>query len=271
MAIIQNNQRTCIFCAERGVNSKEHFFPEWLPAHVKEWETKAHAIVRVTEDVNRANKKRTAKETYGPLATRKIRCVCTVCNGGWMSQAEQKAMPHLESMLSGRATPLKDDAVSAIAHWIAIKTIVSEHGDRATIVTPQDIRSSVMQGVVPDCFNIYIGAHHAQNMGFCRTSHTVGLTADALQPDANGAFTKNVQQVTFTVGRFFAVVNVCLVPGVDMEKISGYVGFYELSKIWPDRKFVIWPPVQPLTATQLNELATSIHTATGGSPFKAIL
>jgi hypothetical protein len=270
MAVIQKNQRTCIFCAERGVNSKEHFFPDWLPDHIKVWDTTQHAIIRMTEDVNRSTKKRTAKETYGALATRKIRCVCTVCNGGWMSRAEQKVRPHIESMLTGKPTPLNDQAARDVAHWIAMKVVVSEHGDRETLVTPQEIRTSIMQGTVPDCFNIYLGSHLAQDLGYCRTSHTLGKSGGAIKPNDDGTFTKNVQQVTFCIGRFFAHVNQCLIPGIDLENFAGNYGFYQISKIWPRRNLIIWPPTQPLTADQLNGLASSFQIATGGCALDAI-
>lgn len=270
MAKAQKNQKTCIFCAERGVNSKEHFFPVWLPAVVKEWDTIDHQIIRATENLNEGTKSRNSNATNGPLATRKIRCVCATCNNGWMNRAEKAARPFLEPMIAGKTTPLSDGAIRAIAHWIAIKVIVAEHGDQKTIVTPQEMRTSVMRGTVPDCFNIYIGAHLAQDLGFCRTSHTVGLLPNAFPPDVDETFPKNVQQVSFTLGRFFTVVNICLLPSVNLEKISGHIGFYEISKIWPVRKFLFWPPVQPLTASQLNELATSIHTAVGGSPLFGI-
>lgn len=270
MAVIQQNQKTCIFCAERGVNSNEHFFPVWLPSAIKKWDTSDHQIIRVTENLNEGTNSRKSNAKYGALATRKIRCVCAICNNGWMSRSEQAAKPFLEPLIAGKTTPLSDGAIRAIAHWIAIKVIVAEHGDQKTIVTPQEMRTGVMQGIVPDCFNIYIGAHLAQNLGFCRTSHTVGLLPNAFPPDTDGTVPKNVQQVSFTLGRFFTVVNVCLVPSVNLEKISGYIGFYEISKIWPVRKFMFWPPVQPLTASQLNELVTSIHTAVGGSPLSAM-
>ena len=73
MAVIQKNQRLCIFCADRGVNSKEHFFPDWLPTAVKEWETVSHHIIRATEDLNQETKAKISKATNGPLVTRKIR------------------------------------------------------------------------------------------------------------------------------------------------------------------------------------------------------
>ena len=231
MGKIQKNQKVCIFCAERGVNSKEHFFPSWLPEEIKKWDTDDYHVIRTTDDMNNGSKVRQTKRINGIVATRKIRCVCMSCNSGWMSIAEKTVRPFLEPLIAGEVRPLSKAAAHALSHWIALKVVVSEYSDQKTIVTPQDMRASIMHGKVPDAFNIYIGSHIAQDLGFCRTSHTVELTRAEMPPYPHGTLPKNTQQVTFTVGRFFAHVNMTTVKEVDLEKVSGFIGFYNLSKI----------------------------------------
>lgn len=261
MAVVQKNQRLCIFCSQRGANSKEHFFSAWLPDHIKAWDTNNHTLVRDDYDLLTNAKRRDKKSKPGTLATKKIRCVCQVCNNGWMNRAEGIARPHLEPLLVGKPSILSREAQRAIAHWVAIKTVTSEHSNRETSVTPPEQRKAIMDGQIPEMFQIYLGAHLAQDLGYCRSSHSGawGKSGDFEKLPLEGRFTKNTQQITFTVGRLFAHVNMTTLENLNLEPVCGFIGFYKIAKIWPIQKnLFVWPPTQPLTHDQLNELATSL-------------
>ncbi len=116
----------CIFC-DRKANSDEHFWSDWMKAHLPRDAKKWHGIVITEKSDGRIN------EPFGragdPHAWR-IRCVCSQCNNGWMSRLEIINRRVLTSLITstsgGSAFSLSVKEKRQLSRWCLMKAIVSQ-------------------------------------------------------------------------------------------------------------------------------------------------
>lgn len=224
----------------------------------------SHGIVHRTEHPPTGASIVKNRKPNGPLNTRKIRAVCHQCNNGWMSRLEAKVRPILEPLMRGEATYIAAGQQHTLALWIAMKCVIGEHGDRETAVTPAEYRLAIMNGEIPDEFRIYIGAHLAVPIGYVRTSHTVTKARNPalLQAALDEGFTKNIEQITFVIGRFFAHVNASFAD-IRYEDLVAENQFYAASRIHPMKVDKLqWAPIRPLSHSELNYISLSLKTVT---------
>lgn len=252
----------CIFCGERPVDSKEHFWPVWMASALPELPGSYSAHLSDSHPpTGRANTK--ARRQNGRLNTLKVRAVCAPCNNGWMNRLEGAVRPLLEPMIAGLPSILSTEAQSILARWISTKTIAAEHFHRQNAITPATERRALMEGAMPTGFRVYVGQHIASPVGYRRSSHTIHRpgAGDLSSTALNGPFAKNIQQITFTIGSMFAHVNAS-VANVCFEEMV-IVHFYQVSRIWPSQSDNFpWPPTRPLTEGQLNDISKSLERIT---------
>ena len=201
----------------------------------------------------------------GPLWSLKIRAVCAPCNNGWMNRLETAARPHLTRMMLGLPTPLNADEQRAVAHWLAVKTVVAENRDRSLAVTPADDRHAVMCGAIPAYFTIYVGQHDGNPVGYYRSAHTVAKSPKwpSAEQVANVGASKNIQSTTFTVGAMFAHINASTAPGISVEDLVVAIGVYDKMRLWPVSSDVFnWPQGRVIPADTLHAVARSLNNAT---------
>ena len=88
--------------------------------------------------------------------------VCRACNGGWMAQLEQRAMPGLLLLRAGEPTVLGPDGQRLLACWLMKTAIVREFSTPAghpLRVSTADQRAIVAAGRVPPGWRVAIGAY----------------------------------------------------------------------------------------------------------------
>jgi len=108
---------SCVFCERDGKLTREHVWPQWVrPSldHPDGAGTATRTIIRPGGTEERSYKARPANVV--------VRSVCEECNGGWMSELEQRAKSVLLPMVEDRG-PVTLGATDAetVATW-AIKT-----------------------------------------------------------------------------------------------------------------------------------------------------
>jgi hypothetical protein len=62
------------------------------------------------------------------------KCVCALCNSGWMSKIESEAIPFLRPMIEDQVVTLDNAAQERIATWLSLKACVSQYA-----VTPGQV------------------------------------------------------------------------------------------------------------------------------------
>jgi hypothetical protein len=122
-------ETTCIFCERSATDVKmtrEHLWPNWinkLPANSRF----AGPVERTRVLEDDESQREVDSWTTRILADQTIRCVCEACNGGWMSQIEAAAKPHILAMMHGAPYTLGPDAQSILATWTTLKAMIMEY------------------------------------------------------------------------------------------------------------------------------------------------
>jgi len=115
--------KECIFCGGR-VNSKEHAWPNWLVKLLKQT-----ADEQVATDAQFAGGE--VKRWVGVDAAIKFKNVCqTTCNGGWMSELEDRARPILTDMLMGKPVTLSATQQLTVSAWLTKCAMLFDSIDR---------------------------------------------------------------------------------------------------------------------------------------------
>lgn len=198
-------------------------------------------------------------ERPASMVTKKLRVVCQKCNNGWMNQIEAGARPHLTKMIQGKRFQLTSDEQLAVAKWCAAKVMVAEQAPATDPMTPQSDRALMAENqTIPNYYRIYAGAHRCEaQTGYIRRSSTMSLTSAGPIPELNG-MRRNVQQVSFLLGRAFIHVNAARVEGFAIEDRFKMPIVHKHMRLWPltgDRRK--WPGVGTLSFDQLRVLSAS--------------
>jgi len=108
-----SHMRDCIFCGGR-VSTKEHAFPQWILDRVGDvWVTTEVTFGATGEHRRWIGRRRKAHA--------RVRYLCVTCNGGWMSDLENRARPTLNAMMSDFTLRLDAAEQQLVAAW-CIKT-----------------------------------------------------------------------------------------------------------------------------------------------------
>lgn len=170
----------------------------------------------------------------GDIRSIRVRVVCRECNSGWMNRLEKVVRPFLTPLVTGEKVHLNADGLTALAQWIALKSIVVEHDTQDVALTPQSDRTNFMNNLaIPNYYRIYA----AQNVGkqalfFRRHSHCIGLSLDGPVPTLDGT-AKNIQVVTFVVGKAVFQLIAARIDNFTLEDRASVIGFHDKAKIWP--------------------------------------
>ncbi len=99
------------------------------------------------------------------------------------------------------------------------------------------------EGKIPDAFRIYAMLNVAQrHVGYFRHSHTVALSREGPVPPVTVETPKNIQTVSFAVGRCFFHINADRIEGFRIEDRVNVVPVWDTSRFWPiQRPIRNWP------------------------------
>ena len=248
--------KPCIFCNGTGKKSKEHLWPVWM-----------HELLPLVGDGNNVSemntfqwKKQTGakrQKRQGHLTTKKLRVVCQTCNNGWMSKLESEIKPILTGILTHENLELCSQKQEILARWIALKSIIGEHSEQETHVTPQAERNLFRtQKNIPDFFAIYIGKHNEKaDTAWLRTSQTIARSPTGPNPPL-GDLKRNMQSIAFICGPLFVYVLAIREDGI---KATEFLNLPELIRIFPTQSDkIIWPPNNTLTSKDMGLAAWAL-------------
>lgn len=236
--------RKCIFCGE-GNLSKEHFYSDWMRDLLPDGS--GHGDVEVENHPLRGTEVIRDASRPSSILTKKLRVVCKPCNEGWMNTLERQARPHITKLISGEPLELDEFNQLAVARWIALKCIVSEHNSRTNALTPLADRISFKERLeIPPYFKIYLIAHKSEALtGYIRRAIVGSLPGRPLEPPLDG-MAKNMQQTMFLLGRTLVYVNAVRIDGFDFEDKIRVKWVHDSMRVWPKQHDVFRIPTGPL-------------------------
>jgi hypothetical protein len=247
----KQRQGRCIFCGG-GNLSKEHFWPEWASPLLPNYPINQHVEHSLTiSNKTRINAQK-IRNKPGNAWTKKIRVVCEACNNGWMSELETAAKPLLTPLILGRSSTITESAVSIIAQWITLKTLVGEQnitGD--AVVTKEEREKFRFNLTIPENFQIWIGCCGVDGWqtAYWRHAATVSLSPE-IKPKHKF---KNIHTVTFGIG--ILLVSVLHTTVQDLGLTYNYDQKGLMTSLLPLSGPIVWPLPRYLTGIEANFIA----------------
>lgn len=188
----------------------------------------------------------TRRMRVGDIQNRKLRIVCGQCNGGWMSDLQQRAKPLLLSLIHGEATALDADSQKIVAGWIAMTVTVAEYfGRKENItITASDRQHIRRTQTPPSRWKIWIGHYTRGNWKPHLVHNTFPISSSKHRIKRNelGSPRPNTQTTAFTVSQLYIFAASSVTDIFEEWRFSTIAGAAKLRQIWPlSRNIVAWP------------------------------
>ncbi|MFZ1007531.1 MAG: hypothetical protein WAN65_11875 [Candidatus Sulfotelmatobacter sp.] len=242
----------CIFCLGGAVPgnpmTREHLWSDWMDKAGLLPKGGEYFQFRQVFKQDRRNTVSMFRRTrQGSANTVKIKVVCKKCNGDWMSRLETDVQRCLTPLIKGAPEVLDYQMRLTLSQWIAMKVLVAEHNSfvdhPADPIYDQSARNAFMEScAIPAGFRIWIAYQNGAKWitGFHRHATGLGYTETLPPPLPPPTRTKNIQVVTWGIGKLLIFLDAVSDPDV--------YGRFELSNIgplhglWPlSAANIIWP------------------------------
>jgi hypothetical protein len=152
------------------------------------------------------------KRRTGDPHARKIKCVCGLCNNGWMNDLQKAARPFLGPMLVGQKTNLHRKAQTALAAWAAMTVICGEYiNPDMTAVSAEDRRYLYDNHCAPPHWRIWLARAQRQRLGSLWFHSGVPVSRDPTETVPPGTMPdSNSQASTILFGQIFSFIRCAL-------------------------------------------------------------
>lgn len=196
-------RNSCIFCGNDNVN-KEHIFPVWLGEIFDVQEKRTPLIRKRITEYPTLDIENFCKTSGRPITSFQIKKFCEGCNGGWMSQLEEKTKRiYLKIKNCLLWLRLSDEEIDTLIAWSVLKTIEWELTSEETSSIPKsEIEYFYKHRTPPPNWMIRIG-HYENNDASNRPRqlHIAYLLGEDLAPNAEKHF--NCQSTSFCIPPLF--------------------------------------------------------------------
>lgn len=171
----RNPQSYCIFCGAFGV-TKEHIWPKWLrkiapldaiepsyPALNKTFHRVSIAVPDLATGKLAETWSKGKLTRPGVPMFQTLRCVCSGCNNGWMSNLQTASKGVLTRLITGKWKRLSPDECMQLAKWVTMFVMVSElsHPKIATATNGHRLWFKAHQEPFPD-WRVLLGNYSGQ-------------------------------------------------------------------------------------------------------------
>lgn len=256
--IIPNNIPTnCIFCGAKSHLTNEHVTPKYL-GRLLRTSVPNHEFRKTVIDPKGSHL--VAERRSGDPVSRRVKCVCGDCNGGWMKDLVDQSKPIVERLVKGEKCRISPEEQKVIAAWISIAVIVSELDRKGEVTIPPDQRDRLWKtGQAPERWKIWIGDYERSKPDSYWIHCRLPITNDksTLKGTEGPA---NTQTTTYALGRLFvyAISSEVLGEGLDLEFQGRNASM--LWKIWPTNAnySFLWPPPTTMNDEDFNRIGKSI-------------
>ncbi|MNJ37892.1 hypothetical protein D3C77_327280 [compost metagenome] len=226
-------KNTCLFCKATEATN-EHLFPDWLGREVN---IKSKRTTRFKSLYNIYTGESTHSEysTGRPITSLKLKKFCQKCNGGWMSQLEDKMkLIYLKFHKSNYAVNISQEETQTICSWATLLTMKWLMHQGYKIVTTNDIEHYYEFRTPPKNWQIWIG--HFQGDEDVTTLTTPALFADHNEFNDPSTHEQeiNAQSSIFGLGPLFIHVITCQPEHEKLFNNKIYSKIKDIVKIWPN-------------------------------------
>ncbi len=214
----------CIFCGGGAVPGNpmtgEHLWSDWmttaglLPRRFREYEEFSNRSRRYTGEASTFKRSR-----EGAPSHKKIKVVCKQCNSGWMSTIETNVQPILTPLIKGQKTVLSRANRKLLVEWITLKILVAEHneyqGFPADPIFDQHTRDAFkLHRTIPKGLRIYLTPLRGVKWftGYHRHASGLGFTAPSFPLSENPTGVRNVEAITWGIGRLLIYLSAVTDP-----------------------------------------------------------
>jgi hypothetical protein len=213
--------RSCIFCG-RTTDSVEDAWPRWLTA---KFVNKGTMHSQMFPD---------AAEKSWPIKrpTVRVRCVCKTCNGGWMSNLEQRAIAIIDPLLVSEKCTLHPSDCKAVSLWAVKTAMVFESISPAVPAGFSDLDRTLLSAkeIIPAFTRVWIAK--------CQEWPTV-YTESRTMSTASETISGRVTTIAF--GHFAVQVPRIIVPPT-VDPNSKITVEERNAQSWSEASFQVWPP-----------------------------
>lgn len=213
--------RSCIFCG-RTADSIEHAWPQWLTAKF------------VSNGTMHSQIGPDAAEKSWPIKRPevRIRCVCEVCNGGWMSSLEQRAIPIITPMLAGSNYTLEAGDCKSLSLWAVKTAMVLEPINPAVPAGFSDLDRTLLSAkeIIPAFTRVWIAK--------CQEWPTIYTESRAM---STGDRAISGRATTIAFGHFAIQVLRIVVPDT-VDPGTNITVEERDAQSWNEAAVQIWPP-----------------------------
>jgi hypothetical protein len=263
----------CIFCLGGAVPGNpmtgEHLWSDWMD--------KAGLLPRGGQYVEfkytfKPSRKTTTNKferiRQGSANTKKIKSICQICNSGWMGSLETDVRPFLTPLIIGNSIILNSQMCRTITEWIVMKVLVAEHnayfGHPADPIFDQAARTAFMKSrTIPAGIRILISLQNGTKWvtAFHRHASSLGITTILPPPPPPTTGVKNVQTVTWGIGKLLIYLSAATDPNVYSRLELDGIG--PLHRFWPlSAEDIVWPPRFFVTDAYIDDLSIALEELT---------
>lgn len=138
-------QNVCIYCGRNNV-TKEHIYGKWSKKHSLSHFHNTPKMTHIIQNYRDLNPDFPMEQYKGALdrpgsnRSQTLKIACRECNGGWMKNNVDAAIPILTRLNYGKGI-IQSEEFDVLAHWIAQFTMSYEFADRKSAMIPQYVRS----------------------------------------------------------------------------------------------------------------------------------
>lgn len=176
-----------------------------------------------------------------------------------MNRLEEAVRPLISPLIRGEPVTLDAEQTSVISRWIAMKCIVAEHSAPDRALTPRADREALRTDeTIPPYFRIYLANQSEHGVAYFRNSQLMAVGGPMLQlPEAG--MPKNIQTITFLLGRVFVHVVASRVINFELEQYVSIPKLYLTSRIWPpDHREMAWSHKPIFSPKEVGVIARSL-------------
>lgn len=214
--------RECLFC-ERSADSVEDVWPNWI---MRQYSDRGATMVHA----ERGSAAPTTWRLRRPEL--RIRCVCHVCNNGWMSRLEGDTIPYLQPLLDGKAHSISPNAQASIALWAVKTAMIVEmlEGDDRCDYKKTERRQLSLLSAIPERTRVWVApTTDPSTLLATKTRHEAGGPA----PISAVVTTISLAHVALQV---FSLRDAPPIPSDTQVTVSIRRG------PWEDLAVQVWPP-----------------------------
>lgn len=246
-------QGRCIFCQGTGL-SKEHIFPKWMRTLLDTNGEAGHSVDRMNIspllNTNIVTVTPASQDQQGHLFNRRLRVVCKLCNGGWMSGVEASAKNVLAKLITGETMRLDADAQEKLSFWTCLRVAVFERDHPPTAaMTIEEYALIYEHRRIPPNWRVFIAANDSLEW-HTRIFHSGMKVQTKGFPPVNKMNTQKT-----IIGMKRAVLHAVSSTTQNAERLLNKMSPDKMEQIHPYCREVNWPVSNPLKTDYLQSMA----------------